>query len=48
MNNKIVYRDEVDNDMDGWVDENGTLPSGFYRIEGPKAFGPFETYEAAL
>lgn len=45
---KTVYRDEVDNDMEGWVDEYGTLPAGWYRLEAPtRAVGPFKTRELA-
>jgi hypothetical protein len=45
----IVYRDEVENDMEGWKDEYGTLPAGWYRLDGPnKAFGPFKTRELAV
>lgn len=43
----VVYRDETDNDMDGWLNENGTLPSGWYRINDATASGPYGSEEEA-
>lgn len=41
MTTQAVFRDETDNDMDGWRNENGTLPGGWYRIDGAIASGPY-------
>lgn len=47
MTLQVVYRDETDNDLDGWRNENGTLPSGWYRIDGDTASGPYGSEAAA-